>query len=722
MAEEGNHGDSERRRASAIIADYLDALDQGKQPDRQALLQQHPEFAEELRGFFADQDQIHRLAAATADASGPPAPSAEYEFLEELGRGGMGVVYKARQLRPERLVAVKVLLSPHLASPDEMQRFQREVDIMARLEHPHIVPVYESGKIRGQPYFSMQLLEGGSLADRVPRYTGDPRAAAALVVQVARAVHHAHQRGVLHRDLKPSNILLDADGRPHVADFGLARLCGGPRLTQTGAVVGTPGYLAPEQAAGGLDVTTVADVHALGAVLYELLTGRPPYQADTVLEALRRVCSDVPARLRSLNRRLDRDLEMVCLKCLEKDPGRRYGSAEALAEDLERWLRAEPVRVRRSGPIRPLVLWARRRPAVAALLALCLLVVSTSGGVVLRQQRVENALHERLVKLLADEHRRLYSENIRAAAQELEEHPGGERNPDKVRRARELLDACPREFRALEWYCLYGLCKGPERRGWYSVPGRFATGGREPSAPFEVRGRTFVAFSPDGKRMAEVQEGEVTVRDAGTGQALLTLPGPAGREWCFHLPGQPAPFVPPDPCEGFGSVAFSPDGERLYLAGTGGARIWGIRSGKELSGLIRAPVPEACSHDGKVYYANQAIYDASNGSKLRDLDSWLFLGFSVDGKRFATCHLLGKVTIWETASCQQLVTLPGVKVDYPHSTLVSQGDAVFHEGRSAENYRSLGRCVQLVDGKSLTWCSRYFTREWSVCALTPPSE
>jgi Protein kinase domain len=325
--------------------------------------------------------------AVTLPPSESPAPSGaprvvgDYELLEELARGAMGVVFRARQRSANRAVALKMMLSGDLASAAELRRFRAEAEAAANLDHPHILPVYEVGEHDGRAYFSMKLAPGGTLSARVRELSRDP--AAALVAKLARAIHFAHQRGILHRDLKPANVLLDADETPLITDFGLAKRAGiDSGMTQSGAIVGTPSYMAPEQARSGKAVTTAADVYALGAILYELLTGKPPFRGESVPDTLIMVREQPPVHPRTVNAQADRDLSAVALKCLEKDPAARYQSATDLADDLDRWASGEPTRARPLGPVAQVWRWVKRHTTAAVTLPILGLILGVGPALV----------------------------------------------------------------------------------------------------------------------------------------------------------------------------------------------------------------------------------------------------------------------------------------------------------------------------------------------------
>jgi len=298
----------------------------------------------------------------------------DYELLEEVGRGGQGVVFRARQKSLNRTVALKVISLGQWASKGHLKRFRREAEAAASLDHPSIVPIYEVGEREGACYFSMKFIEGGQLDEVVKRAPMSIRQAAELIAKVARTVHYAHEHGILHRDIKPGNILLDTKGEPQLTDFGLARLVEAEStVTRTMEVMGTPSYMAPEQAAGEYTkLSNATDVYGLGAVLYQLLTGHPPFAGSTTYEIIKLLLDSEPRPPRLLNPKIDRELSTICLKCLEKDPRRRYSSALALAEDLEHWLKHEPIRAHRTGIFSRGRKWVRRKPAIAAVITLSL--------------------------------------------------------------------------------------------------------------------------------------------------------------------------------------------------------------------------------------------------------------------------------------------------------------------------------------------------------------
>src|SRR5437762_5790756 len=317
----------------------------------------------------------------------------DYELLEEIGRGGQGVVYRAHQKSLNRPVALKVIGLGHWATQAHLKRFRLEAEAAASLEHPGIVPIHEVGERDGSCYFSMKLVEGGQLDDVVRREPITIRRAVELIAKVARIVHYAHEHHILHRDIKPGNILLDQKGEPHLTDFGLARLVETEStVTRTLEVLGTPSYMAPEQAVGNnAQLTSASDVYGLGAVLYQLLTGHPPFTGGTTYETIKLLLDTEPRQPRLLKPKIDRDLSTICLKCLEKDPQRRYPSALALAEDLERWLKHEPIRARRTGVFIHARKWVRRNPSIAAMTATLLALAVPLGVVIWKSDQLFRA-------------------------------------------------------------------------------------------------------------------------------------------------------------------------------------------------------------------------------------------------------------------------------------------------------------------------------------------
>lgn len=391
-------------------------LDRGRTPEE--VCAGAPELLPEVRARWARvrhvASQLDKLFPHTGSSElpgGTREPSGEYalppvhgyEVQAVLGRGGMGLVFKARQLKPNRPVALKMLLAGGYASPQELARFLREVEAVATLRHPGIVQIYEVGDHAGRPYFTMELVEGGSLAQHLARELPSPRRAAELVATLAVTVQFAHKSGVIHRDLKPANVLLTAplaagpphEGVPKIADFGLARFVdAGPELTLSGARLGTPGYMAPEQALGkAADVGPAVDIYSLGAILYETLTGRPPFDGSTAGETERRILTEDPTPPSRVNARVPRDLGTICLKCLRKNPARRYASAQDLADDLHRFLDGKPVLARPVGAVERVVMWARRHPTAALLVAAFLALTGAVVGTGLWfQQRQDDLL------------------------------------------------------------------------------------------------------------------------------------------------------------------------------------------------------------------------------------------------------------------------------------------------------------------------------------------
>ncbi len=367
-------------QAMELLDGYLSRLHAGERPDHRGILQARPDLAsalnclDALEGMAPNDATVDSAGAQVSGAMPPsglevlPAEFGQYELIEEIGRGGMGVVYKARQRGLDRLVAVKMILAGQLAAPDHVRRFHAEAKAAARLEHAGIVHVHEVGQLHGQHFFAMEYVEGKSLAQHVADGPVEFDRAVRLMIAVARAIDHLHRHGIVHRDLKPSNILMDADDQPHVTDFGLAKtLADDSQRTASGIIAGTPSYMPPEQASGRhAELGPESDVYSLGAVLYELLTGRPPFREDNPLDTVMQVLSRDPQLPRHLNPRIPRGLELICLRCLAKSVEGRYRSAADLADDLERFARREPLAVQPPGPVARLQSWARREPALAS--------------------------------------------------------------------------------------------------------------------------------------------------------------------------------------------------------------------------------------------------------------------------------------------------------------------------------------------------------------------
>jgi serine/threonine-protein kinase len=367
---------AEDPQLAELLDDYLSQLHAGRRPDRAALLGQHPELSGPLKCLEALDGLVPAsLDEDFADAEPPetlnvslPRDFGPYELMAEIGRGGMGVVYKARQKALDRVVAMKMILATHLASPEHIRRFQIEAHAGAHVRHSNITQIYDVGQHHGQHFFTMEYVEGESLAQRIARDPLSFESAARMITVVARAVEHLHAHGIVHRDLKPSNILLDSNGQPYVTDFGLAKVfVAGSEATATGVIAGTPSYMAPEQASGrNAEVGPAADIYSLGAILYELLTGEPPFKQESPLDTLLDIIGREPRYPRQVNPKVPRGLELICLKCLAKSPDQRYASAAALADDLERYVRQEPLAVRPPGVYQRVEQWARRRPALAS--------------------------------------------------------------------------------------------------------------------------------------------------------------------------------------------------------------------------------------------------------------------------------------------------------------------------------------------------------------------
>ena len=531
----------------------------------------------------------------------------DYELLEEIAHGGMGVVYRARQISLKRIVAVKMLLFGQFAGKAAFDRFRAEAETAARLQHPNIVAVHEIGETGGQPYFSMDYVAGRNLAELVRDRPLPARQAAGYVRTIAQAVQYAHAHGVLHRDLKPANVLIDESDEPRVTDFGLARqLAGDSGLTLTGQVLGSPNFMPPEQGAGKqARVGPASDIYGLGALLYYLLTARPPFVAETFEATLAQVLNTDPVAPRQLNPTIPLDLETICLKCLEKDPARRYASADELADELGRFLRDEPIHARSIGPAGRAWRWCRRKPALAAMAAAVVTLLLTVTA-------VSVASAWRIATARKSEQREAYYSSIALANQYIQQ--------GSIDRALETLWKCPEQYRHWEWGHLLYLC-------------------HQEAASFQAHTTNLTAtvFSPDGRWVGTQDAvGLAKVWDWEAEQAGLQL-----RE-----------FIEPGELEHLQS-------ERRAVGGDPGHQRGG---GLDHDELDVAPgrdavhrVPDCRQRDRSAFRRRAEAEKQGPLFTLHPPSGEITtLAYSSDGTRLVTGGSDGTVTVWDSASGERL--------------------------------------------------------------------
>jgi WD40 repeat protein len=668
---------------------------------------------------FAGSPRAADPIVTDATAPTPVVPHVPgYEILGELGRGGMGVVYKARHTQLNRLVALKMILAGGHAGTADLARFRTEAEAIARLQHPNVIQIFEVGEHEGKPYFSLEFCGGGSLAQKINGTPLPPKEAARMVETLARGMDAAHQKGIIHRDLKPANVLLLDDGTAKITDFGLAKKLDDVGQTQSGAIMGTPSYMAPEQAGGkAKELGPAADVYALGAILYELLTGRPPFRAATPLDTVLQVVSDDPVPPSQLQSKTPRDLETICLKCLQKDPRKRYPSAEALAEDLRRFQAGEPIKARPAGRVERAIKWVKRRPVAAGLLAAILGLLVLAISFAYHQRSSALLLNSRLGSAL--------SEQARA------ERLAGNRpaSLDAIKQALKIRDDVWLRQTAVQTIVMSGLqplSVIPPNTDW--VPENRYPDGQVPAklhdAPVKAR---CVAISADGRVvvLAQVQPNNLkrllTVWDMETGAKLSTLPetswlggsdfslstngrlfttandtGTALRVWdtkSAELKFELSLMLPQGPSgRNLRGLTFSPDGSFLAAGLEDNIRVWDLERGVEIGTLEESKIdPAAWSADSRFVRASH---------------TWLHEEKRARGEM---------VPIWEV-----ILPTPSYRVSNPVETLSFDPsgkqiavngtiwDVVAHQGKSR-----LRPSSSLIPGKYSTFCNKGQLWAWS---------
>lgn len=708
------------------LAEVLESNGRVNQEHSAQLVAEFPELAEEIRDFQSGQAELdcllqpslpasdHATDNALSDTVRIPTAMPEiqgYEFIREIARGGMGVVYEVRHLGLGRTVALKMVRFEGSGRSHEqnVRQFEREARRIAQLDHPHVVPLYESARQRDGHFFTMRLLSGGSLADRLRQTRLSQKEAARIVANIAQGVHHAHQRGILHRDIKPGNILFDENDTPQIGDFGLAKTIDADASLHSGAIVGTPMYMAPEQAQGIPSLTTSADIYSLGAVLYESLVGRPPFVSQNPLNILLQLARDEPPRPSALNHRIDKDLETICLKCLDKEPERRYGSAESLAEDLKRWLHNEPVVARRVSSIYRLRKWAKRSPGLATMsCAAVVAIVACIALLVVGNRAVRNE-QSRTHAALEDLQRVSYFQNIALA-----EHALLSGDEEQAQRS---LDASPSNLRQWEWRYLQGILASDTMS--HQLAGELACLAVAPDSNKVligggISGQSGKVWMYDQRlrrppRIVIDSDDSVTALAMNSVASLAALGDQDGaiKVWSL-LNSSQSRELPTRFQNAVHGLSFSPDGRLLAIASGQQIRVIDAQSGETVwqNDDHRQPVwcvdfsnngqfVASCSSDQTI-----RVWSAKTGATERLLtghrDLVRSIRFSPDDTKLVSASYDGTARLWGFATGNEIAQLNVPNGYITHASFDSAGNRILlaHDNRSisiwnSETYRRI---------------------------------